>query len=82
MYRKCRVMYQKRQWSSNCYHQSHRVLAISCPATLVTQGDTDDESDQLFIFNNFGRKENRYTSQNIQNEMFAIMANHVIRDLV
>ena len=57
------------------------------------QGDTDDESnfiqllklrgkDQPLLFKWLERKEDRYTSHDIQNEIIAIMANHVIRDLV
>ena len=57
------------------------------------QGDTDDESnfiqllklrgkDQPLLLKWLERKEDRYTSHDIQNEIIAIMANHVIRDLV
>ena len=57
------------------------------------QGDTEDESnfvqlhklsgkDQLLLLKWLRRKEDRYTSRDIQNEIIAIMANHVIRDLV
>ena len=57
------------------------------------QGDTDDESnfsqllklrgkDQPLLLKWLERKEDRYTSHDIQNEIIAIMVNHVIRDLV
>ena len=57
------------------------------------QGDTDDESnfiqllklrgkDQSLLLKWLERKEDRYTSHDIQNEIIANMANHVIRDLV
>ena len=57
------------------------------------QGDTDDESnfiqllkqrgkDQPLLLKWLERKEDRYTSHDIQNEIIAIMANHVIRDLI
>ena len=57
------------------------------------QGNTDDESnfiqllklrgkDQPLLLKWLERKEDRYTSHDIQNEIIAIMANHVIRDLV
>ena len=57
------------------------------------QGDTDDESnfiqllklrgkDQPLLLKWLERKEDKYTSQDIQNEKVAIMANHVMRDLV
>jgi len=56
------------------------------------QGDTDDESnfiqllklrgkEQPLLLKWLERKEDRYTSHDIQNEIIAIMANHVIRDL-
>ena len=56
------------------------------------QGDTDDESnfiqllklrrkDQPLLLKWLERKEDRYTSHDIQNEIIAIMANHEIRDL-
>ena len=43
------------------------------------QGDTYDESKLLKWLE---RKEDRCTSHDIQNEIIAIMANYVIRDLV
>ena len=54
---------------------------------------TDDESnftqllklrgkDLSLLLKWLERKEDRYTSHDIQNEIIAIMANHVIRDLV
>ena len=57
------------------------------------QGDTDDVSnfiqllkqrgkDQPLLLKWVERKEDRYTSHDIQNEIIAIMANHVIRDMV
>ena len=57
------------------------------------QRDTDDESnfiqllkltgkDQPLLLKWLKRKEDRYTSHDIQNEIITIMANHVIHDLV
>ena len=57
------------------------------------QGDTDDESnfiqllelrgsDEPLILRWLERKGEKYTSHDIQNEIIAIMANHVIRDIV
>ena len=57
------------------------------------QGDTDDESnfiqllklwgiDQPLLLKYLERKEDTYTSHDIQNEIIATMANDVIRDLV
>ena len=58
------------------------------------RGDTNDESsfiqllklrekDQPLLLKWFSeRKDDRYTSQDIPSEIIAIMANHVIRDLV
>ena len=57
------------------------------------QGDTDDESnfiqllklrgkDRPLLLKWLERKEDKYTSHEIQNEIIAIMANYVIRDLV
>ena len=38
--------------------------------------------DQPLLLKWLGRKEDRYTSHDIQNEIIATMANHVIHDLV
>ena len=57
------------------------------------QGDSDDESsfiqllklrgkDQPLLLKWLESKEDRYTSHDIQNEIIASMANHVLRDLV
>ena len=57
------------------------------------QGDTDDKSNFIQLLTLRGkerplllkwleRKEDKYTSHEIQNEIIAIMANYVIRDLV
>ena len=57
------------------------------------QGNTDEESNFIQLFKLRGknqplllkwleRKQDRYTSHDTQNEIIAIMANHVIRDLV
>ena len=46
------------------------------------QGDTDAESNQPLLLKWLERNEDRYTSHDIQNEIIAITANHVIRDLV
>ena len=43
---------------------------------------SDLGKDQPLLLKWLGRKEDRYTSHNIQNEIIAIMANDVIRDLV
>ena len=57
------------------------------------QGDTDDESnfiqllklkgkDQSLLLEWIKKKDDKYTSHDIQNEIIAIMSNYVIRDLV
>ena len=71
------------------------MFAVSCPARKAEamQGDTDDEKnfiqllklrrkDQPLLSKWLERKEDIYTSHDIQNEIIAIVANHVIRDLV
>ena len=74
------------------------IKVTECLQYLVRQGqamqdDTDDESnfiqllklrgkDQPLLLKWLERKEDRYTSHDIQNEIIAIMANHVVRDLV
>ena len=74
------------------------IKVIECLQYLTRQGramqgDTDDESnfvqllklrgkDQPLLLKWLRRKEDRYTSRDIQNEIIVIMANHVIRDLV
>ena len=74
------------------------IKVIQCLQYLARQGqamqgDTDDESnviqllklrgkDQPLLLKRLERKEDRYISHDIQNEIIAIMANHVIRDLV
>ena len=74
------------------------IKVIECLQYLARQGqamrgDTDDESnfiqllklrgkDQPFLLKWLERKEDRYASHDIQNEIIAIVANHVIRDLV
>ena len=71
---------------------------IECLQYLVRQampmqGDTDEESnltqllklrgkDQPVLFKWLERKEDKYTSHEIQNEIISIMANNVIRNLV
>ena len=60
---------------------------------MAMQGGTDDESnfiqllklrgkDLPLLLKRLERKEDRYTSHDNQNEIIAIMANHVTRDLV
>ena len=60
---------------------------------MPMQGDTDEESnltqllklrgkDQPVLFKWLERKEDKYTSHEIQNEIISIMANNVIRNLV
>ena len=74
------------------------IKVIECLQYLARQrqamlGDTDDESnfiqllklrgkDQPLLLKWLESKEDRYTSHDIQNEIIAIIANHVIRDLV
>ena len=59
---------------------------------LAFQGDTDDESnfiqllrlkakDEPLLIKWLERKDDKYTSHEIQNEIISIMANNVIRDL-
>ena len=60
-------MQQKRQWSLT-------VCASSKPLNVY--------SILPLLLQWLERKEDRYTSHDIQNEIIAIMANHVIRDLV
>ena len=60
---------------------------------MPMQGDTDEESnftqllkqrgkDQPVLLKWLERKEDKYTSHEIQNEIISIMANNVIRNLV
>ena len=94
---KCPVMQQKRQWSLTVYASSKSLNICSTFAVSrqrqAMQGDTDDESnfiqllklrgkDQPLLLKWLERKEDRYTSHNIQNEIIAIMANHGICNLV
>ena len=85
---------KKRQWSLTVYASS-KSLNVSYLARQgqAMQGDTDGESnfiqllklrgkDQPLLLKWLGRKEDRYTSHDIQNEIIAIIANHVIPDLV
>ena len=85
----------KKTMESNCICF---IKVIGCLQYLAQQGqamqgDTDDESnfiqllklrqkDQPLLLKWLERKEDRYTSHDIQNEIIAIMANHIICDLV
>ena len=77
-----------------CFVKVIECLQYLAPQGQAMQGDTDDESnfiiqllklrgkDQPLLLKRLEKKEDRYTSHDIQNELIAIMANHVIRDLV
>ena len=73
-------------------HQSHRMFAVSRQGHAM-QADTDDEpnfnqllklrgKDKPLLLKWLERKEIHITRYSIQNEIIAIMASHVIRDLV
>ena len=75
-----------------CFIKVTECLQYLARQGQAMQGDTDDESnfiqllklrgkDQPLLLKWLERKEDRYTSHDIQNEIIAIMANHVIRDL-
>lgn len=85
----------KKTMESNriCFIKVIECLQYLARQGQAMQGDTDDESnfiqllklrgkDQPLLLKWLERKEDRYTSHDIQNEIIAIMANHVIRDLV
>ena len=85
----------KKTMESNhiCFIKVNECLQYLTRQEQALQGDTDDESnfiqilklrgkDQPLLLKWSRRKEDRYTSHNIQNEIIAIMANHVICDLV
>ena len=76
-----------------CFIKVTKCLQYLVRQGQAMQGDTDDESnfiqllklrgkDQPLLLKWLERKEHRYTSHDIQNEIIAIMANHVVRDLV
>lgn len=88
-------MQQKKTMESNriCFIKVIECLQYLARQGQAMQGDSDDESnfiqllklrgkDQPLFLTWLERKEDRYTSRDIQNEIIAIMANHVIRDLV
>ena len=85
----------KKTMESNCicFIKVIEFLQYLAPQGQALQGDTDDESnfiqflklrgkDQPLLLKWLERKEDRYTAHEIQNEIMAIMANHVIRDQV
>ena len=85
----------KKTMESNriCFIKVIECLQYLARQGQAMQGDTDDESnfiqllklrgkDQPLLSKWLERKEDRYTSHDIQNEIIAIVANHVIRDLV
>ena len=85
----------KKTMESNriCFIKVIECLQYLAQQGQAMQGDTDDESNFIQLLKLRGkdqplhlkwleRKEDRYTSHDIQNEIIAIMANHVIRDLV
>ena len=85
----------KKTMESNriCFIKVIECLQYLARQGQAMQGNTDDESnfiqllklrgkDQPLLLKWLERKEDRYTSHDIQNEVIAIMANHVIRDLV
>ena len=85
----------KKTMESNriCFIKVIESLQYLARQGMAMQGDTDDESNFIQLLKLRGkdlplllkwleRKENRYTSHDIQNEIIAIMANHVTRDLV
>ena len=76
-----------------CFIKVIECLQYLARQGQAMQGDTDDESnfiqllklrgkDQPLLLKWLQRKEDRCTSHDIQNEIIAIMANHVIRHLV
>ena len=76
-----------------CFIKVTECLQYLARQGKAMRGDTDDESnfiqllklrgkDQPFLLKWLGRKEDRYTPHDIRNEIIAIVANHVIRDLV
>ena len=85
----------KKTMESNriCFIKVIECLHYLARQGQAMQGDTNDESnfiqllklrgkDQPLLLKWLQRKEDRCTSHDIQNEIIAIMANHVIRDLV
>ena len=89
------VMQQKKTMESNriCFIKVIECLQYLARQGQVMKGDTDDESnfiqllklrgkDQPLLLKWLERKEDRYKSHDIQNEIIAIVANHAIRDLV
>jgi len=85
----------KKTMESNCicFIKVIESLQYLARQGMAMQGDTDDESnfiqllklrgkDLLLLLKWLERKEDRYTSHDIQNEIIAIMANHVTRDLL
>ena len=85
----------KKTMESNriCFIKVIECLQYIARQGLAMQGDTDDESnfiqllklrgkDRPLLIKWLERKEDKYTSHEIQNEIIAIMANYVIRDLV
>ena len=85
----------KKTMESNriCFIKVIECLQYLARQGQAMQGDTDDESnfiqllklrgkDQPLLLKWLERKEDRYTSHDIQNEIIAIMANHVSTYLV
>ena len=84
----------KKTMESNriCFIKVIECLQYLARQRQAMQGDTDESNfiqlrklrgkDQPLLLKWLERKEDRYTSHDIQNEIIAIMANHVIRDLV
>ena len=87
----------KKTMESNriCFIKVIECLQYLARQGQALQGDTDDKSnfiqllklhvrgkDQPLLLKWLVRKEDRYTSHDIQNEIIAIMVNHVICDLV
>ena len=85
----------KKTMESNriCFIKGIECLQYLARQGLAMQGDTDGKSnfiqllkliekDRPLLLKWLEWKEDRYTSHDIQNEVIAIMENHVIRDLV
>ena len=76
-----------------CLLKIIECLQYLAPQAMLMQGDTDEESnfiqllklrgkDQPVLLKWLERKDDKYTSHEIQNEIISIMANNVIRDLI
>ena len=85
----------KKTMATNRFCLLKIIECLQCLArqAMPMQGDTDEESnfiellklrgkDQPVLLKWLERKDDKYTSHEIQNEIISIMANNVIRDLV